>query len=259
MTFKILIIEDEPLAQKKITRLLTEVAENIDIVATITSNKELTEFLQRDPDIDVIFSDIELTDGPVFNTYQTLTPKCPIIFITAYNDYMMEAFDTTGIAYLLKPFNKVKLEKAWQKFINLQQLGNKEALPQLEDLLAKISKPDNNQTKLDRIAIKAVDNIYFLDVDNIVFVKADGGVICAFCKDNKRHYINESSLQSFEDKLNNDQFFRISRSELVHKQYVEKLERYCKNTYAVYLYGQTTPLKTSQSKTAEFSKWIGLS
>jgi len=255
MTYKIAIIEDEPLALKKVIRLLTEVISDIEIIATLTSNAEVLTFLNNDNSADVIFSDIELTDGPVFKAFSQSTPNCPVIFITAYNEYMMEAFETNGIAYLLKPFNKSKLEKAWNKF---QQLSKPNQLHSISKLTSLISNFDNEASKLNRIAVKTADKIYFLNISDITMIRADGGLLTAFCKNGKRHYLNENSLQKLILKLNNPDFFQINRSELVQQQYVEKLERYCKNTFAVYITNLLEPVKTSQSRNTEFSQWLGL-
>lgn len=255
MTYKIVIIEDEPLALKKVTRLLSEVIADIEVIATLTSNEEVLTFLSSDMSVDIIFSDIELTDGPVFKAFSQITPNCPVIFITAYNEYMMEAFETNGIAYLLKPFNKTKLENAWSKFQTLSKAIQLQSLSQLTSMVSNLTI---DAPKLSRITIKTADKIYFLPVNDITLIRADGGLVTAFCKNGKRHYLNESSLQKLMQKINSPNFFQINRSELVQQQYIEKLERYCKNTFAVYIRNLVEPVKTSQSRNKGFSLWVGL-
>lgn len=264
--YKILIVEDEPLAVKKLKRLLAELNEKIEIIDTIDSNQALFSFLEAEPEIDIIFSDIELTDGPVFNTYSQITPQCPVIFVTAYNQYMMDAFESSGIAYLLKPFNLKKLEQAWNKFTRLtdnsmqqvqgpEQITDNGALIQLNNLLASMN---NQQTYPARFAIKSPDNIYFLEVDNITYIQADGGVISAFDTNNKRHFLSFSSLQKLDEQLNPAHFFRLNRGEYVQQAHIEKLERYSKNALMVYLKHTDKTLLTSQSRTAAFTKWLGI-
>jgi len=257
MTYKVVIIEDEPLALKKVTRLITEVISDAEIIATLTNNEQILAFLSSDKSADVIFSDIELTDGPVFQTFSKIEPKCPVIFITAYNEYMMEAFETSGIAYLLKPFNKIKLQNAWKKF---QQLTNPTQLQSISQLATTMNNLNiaPPKLKLSRITIKTAEKIYFLSINEITLIRADGGLVTAFCKNGKRHYLNENSLQKLMQKINNPDFFQINRSELVQQQYIEKLERYCKNTFAVYITNLVEPVKTSQSRNREFSQWLGL-
>lgn len=266
MMYKILIVEDEPLAVKKLKRLIDELGENFEIIATLDSNQQLLDFLATEPAIDVIFSDIELIDGPVFQTYQQITPQCPVIFVTAYNQYMMDAFESSGIAYLLKPFNLKKLEQAWHKFIRLTAsmespdtdritTNEHSTLSQLNSLLASMNTLQNYT---ERFAIKSPDHIYFLDVGNIAYIQADGGVISAFDTNNKRHFLPFSSLQKLDEQLNPAHFFRLNRSEYVQQAHIEKLERYSKNSLMVYLKSPAKTLITSQSRTAAFTKWLGI-
>jgi len=266
--YSVAIVEDEPLAVNKLRRLLLDIDPNIAIVTVLESNAALKDYLSSSPDIDIIFSDISLTDGPVFDTYRHITPHCPVIFVTAYDDYLLDAFDTNGIAYLLKPYSLDKLKKSWQKFIHLSgdtkdepkpsAITNsieQQAVEKMQALLASL--PSNNHFP-ERFAIRATESIYFLAVADIVYVQADGSVISAFDTNGKRHYLPFNSLQKLSEQLDSTCFFRINRSEFVQQKYISRLERYSKNAVAVYLEGTTEPLVSSQSKTAAFCKWLGI-
>lgn len=258
------IFEDEPLAVKKLKRLLAEVDASIEVVCTLSSNDEITAYLATQPKLDAIFSDIELTDGPVFSSFQLVMPKCPVVFITAYNQFMLDAFETSGVAYILKPYNKDKLAAAWQKCRMLssrEQARPEDNNPHVAisaDMQQLLNVLSHQQTYPEKLAIKSSTSIYFLQIDSIVYIKADGGVISAFDRDNKRHFLSFSSLQKLDEQLNPKQFFRLNRSEYVNLKYIEKLERFAKNTISVYLQGTKTILTTSQSRTADFSKWLGI-
>lgn len=97
---RLLIIEDGPLARSKLKRLLQALPDRVEIVAELGSVAETDCWFDSGGQADVIFSDIELSDGNVFQSYQRYTPSCPVIFITAYDQFMLPAFDTYGIAYL---------------------------------------------------------------------------------------------------------------------------------------------------------------
>ena len=253
--FKVLIIEDEPLARNKLKRLLQELPDPLTVVAELSSVAQTDNWLQSAGQADLIFSDIELTDGNVFQSYQRCPPTCPIIFITAYHDYMLPAFDTYGIAYLLKPYNTDQLQQAWRKFRQLTaaaQPAEQGTLTQLQALLASLA--GSQTTFVSRIPIRQQQQIYFLDVNDIVYIQADGSLIMAFDSKGKRHYLPYSSLQAAEAALDPARFFRLNRSELVQSQYIE---RYCKNTLSVFL-SSGVQLKTSQSRTSEFNRWLGL-
>jgi DNA-binding LytR/AlgR family response regulator len=256
--FKLVIIEDEPLARSKLKRLLTDLPDNIEVIAELSSVAEVNSWLQSGGQADLIFSDIQLSDGNVFQCYQHCTPPCPVIFITAYDEYMLPAFETHGIAYLLKPYNSEKLQQAWQKYRQLTTktpVSQQGTLLQLQALLNNL--PASQAAFVSRIPIRQQQHIYFLEVNNIVYIQADGNLIMAFDRSGKRHYLPYSSLQAAEAALDPAQFFRINRCELVQNQYIERLERYCKNTLTVFLRCEVQ-LKTSQSRTSEFNRWLGL-
>lgn len=255
--FKIIIIEDEPLARSKLKRLLSDLPDKIMVTAELCSVAEVSAWLAQPNEVDLIFSDIELSDGNVFQSYQQQPPPCPVIFITAYNDFMLNAFDNFGIGYLLKPYSSDKLQQAWQKFRQLRCQPETEPLlvNQLQQLLQALPTPKANY--LSRIAVRQQQQIYFLQVADIVYIQADGSLIMAFDEQGKRHYLPYNSLPAVEAVLDPERFFRINRSEIVQSQHIVRLERYCKNTLTLYL-ANNAQLKTSQSRTGDFNRWLGI-
>ena len=251
---KLLIIEDEIPARKKLKRFIEELSLPVEIMAEIDTVKAGIIFLtEQSPDL--IISDIELLDGNVFDVLSKVKIKCPIIFTTAYDHFWMNAFETNGIAYLLKPFSREKFQMAWEKFSQLRP-----AQQPLELYLGNLEKLIGNhlvQPKYKtRFAIHKSHEVYFIEVETIVYFEASEGVVFAFDKTGKKHILSESTLKEIEDQLNPVDFFRINRSELVHKPFVEKIERFKKNTIALKLKGFDKYLETSQASTADFRKWI---
>jgi len=113
---RILIIEDEKITAEDLAYSIKEVRPNFEIVKMVSSIKSATTFLKTKPLIDLIFSDIQLTDGLSFEIFKQVEVQVPVIFCTAYDEYALNTFDTNGIAYLLKPFTTEAIEKAIQKF-----------------------------------------------------------------------------------------------------------------------------------------------
>ena len=254
---RILIIEDESPARKKLKNYLDRSGESIEIVKEIETVKESIEYLSSGPDIDLIFSDIELRDGNVFEAYNKLTVNTPIIFATAYDQFWMNAFETNGIEYLLKPYSFDRFEKAWNKY---KALKNKLTENQ-NDIFKKLdsyyqSKVEVKPVYKDFIPVKSKGDIYFLKTADITHVIADYGVIFAYDSANKRQTLNQASLKEVQELLNPDNFFKINRSELVNRNYINKINRYTKNTVAIYINEHV--LKTSQNSTADFNRWMGL-
>lgn len=257
--FRIVIIEDEAPARKKLISYLNNLNTPYTLLAEIETVDETLAFLNTNAEIDLIFSDIELRDGNVFDVYSSLTITTPIIFTTAYNNFWMNAFETNGIEYLLKPYSFKRFEKAWNKFNNLKESISQNQLAifkQLDNYFQQ--KTIHTNTYKEFISVKSTSGIYFLKTADIKYIKADQGVLFAFDSKNKKHILNQNSLVSIQQILNPASFFKINRGELVNKQFVERINRYTKNTVAIQLKEQETVLKTSQTTTAAFNNWMGV-
>lgn len=257
--YKILIIEDEAPARKKLKRYIEQACNSYEIVAELETVAEAKSLLTQTHDIDLIFSDIELRDGNVFEVYNEVSINCPIIFATAYNEFLMNAFEANGIEYLLKPYSFERFSNAWDKFIRLKAnpLANYNELIGTINHLLKDSQENSIEYK-DQFAIKTHKEIYFLKVEDIVCFQADNGIIFAFDKTNKRHIMPQTVFKEIEIFLDPKKFFRINRSESVHRKFIDKLERYNKNTVSVYLNSESKILRTSQNNTSEFNLWLGV-
>jgi DNA-binding LytR/AlgR family response regulator len=254
---KIVILEDEAPARKKLKSFLQKVEESNQVVREMETVEEALTFFQSKPEIDLILSDIELRDGNIFEIYNQVEITAPIIFLTAYDNFWMNAFETNGIAYLIKPYSFSRFEKALKKY---SALKNSLSVNQ-NNIFQKIETYFQNKTELqanykEYIPVKSAGSIYFLKVKDIIFIQSDYGVLFAFDSKNKKHLLNQTSLKEIQETLNPSDFFKINRSELINKRYVEKISRYSKNSVAVHLTNHI--LKTSQTNTAEFNSWMGL-
>jgi len=251
---KIVIIEDEIPSRNKLKRFIEDLKIQTEIIAEIDTVAKGITFLEIN-NVDIIFSDIELLDGNAFEIYQKVSINCPIIFTTAYDQFWMNAFESNGIAYLLKPFSQDRFQAAWEKFLRFRNSADDRDL-----LLTNLSKLINqnviDSTYKKRFTINIHKGIYFIKIENIAFFEANQGVVFAFDNIGKKHLLSESTLREIEEQINPSEFFRISRSELVSKQHIEKIERYTKNTLAVKMIGHERYLKTSQSSTSAFRVWI---
>ena len=255
---KVIIIEDEIPAQNKLVRLLEKVAPDALVIDKIDNVAELSSRLKDGLLADLIISDIELRDGQVFEAYQQYPTTVPIIFATAYDSFWMEAFEGSGIAYLLKPFSLDNFQKAFAKFMSLREQmvpSQQQLFEQLSHLVHSSHKPKKNYK--DYLSIKSGTSVYFLKVDEIVFLKAEEGLIYAFDRAGKKHILNQSSLKVLlEESLDPDEFFKINRSEVLQRKYIEQIDRYGKHTVAIKLLHHQ--LITSERTTAAFHKWLDL-
>lgn len=252
----ILLIEDELPARKKLRRFIEELDANIDIVAELDTVESAVEWLSAQQ-ADLIFSDIELLDGNAFDIYSRVSVDAPIIFTTAYDQFWMDAFEKNGIDYLLKPFSRERFHKVWNKYLTLRKQASDAHSP-LTQLAKFIAEHRQKTTYKTRFTISSGSTIYFLSTADILFIEADEGVIAAYDGQGKKHLLTASTLKEMELLLDPADFFRVNRSQLLHKIHIEKIERYTKNVLAIQLKGYTTTLKTSQSQTAAFREWVAL-
>jgi DNA-binding LytR/AlgR family response regulator len=250
---RIVIIEDEIPARKKLIRFINELKETTEIIAEIDNVEQAIDFFKTEKSVDLIISDIELLDGNAFEIYDQVKISCPIIFTTAYDQFWMNAFETNGIEYLLKPFTLERFQKAWNKF---SVLNKSHASDEILLKICQIQKEIQPKSFKERFSVISNKGIYFLETKNIAFFKAEEGVIFAFDDSGKKHLLNKTVLKEIESQLNTNEFFKINRSELVNKKSILKMERYSKNAIALEMKGLENPLITSQSQTADFREWI---
>lgn len=251
---KILIIEDELPAARHLQDLLQSYGDDMELEGPIDSNAALLRWFRQNEPPDLVFSDIELLDGPVFEALAKLELHMPIIFTTAYDQYTLDAFETNGISYLLKPFDGEQLSKAMSKFHALKKSfiksDNRQLIEQLRGLQLK-----GNPSYKKRLAIKLSKGIYLLKVEEISCIRIHAGLPHAFKKDGKKFPVSQS-LTDLQELLNPDFFFRLNRSEFVNVDFIEKIAPYFNDRLAVSVAGQKEVLISSAARTPEFRQWL---
>jgi len=251
---KTLILEDEIPAYKKLSRFLNAYyKEDVshDWARSIADAKQLL----REAKYDLILSDIQLLDGKSFEIYESLDIKTPIIFCSAFDEYLFEAFKTNGIAYILKPYTETDFNNALDKYKTLFNKGEYNTLNQttLETLKSVFKEEDVNYKK--RFVIKKTKGIQLLNVSDISTIEASGDFCMATDITGKKHAISQTLSQIFQ-QLNPKKFFKINRSEIVHIEYIEQIENHFKNRLLITMKGCKDKPMTSSSTTSEFRKWL---
>ncbi|WP_223033656.1 LytR/AlgR family response regulator transcription factor [Hanstruepera marina] len=223
MTVKTIIIDDEPLARQRIKILLNDVPEIEVIDECSTGKKAIKSIDTLNPDL--IFLDIQLKDMTGFNILEKINPesKPMVIFITAYNDYALKAFDVFAFDYLQKPFKDDRFYKSTQKAIEqLNQQHNSSFEERVEDLLKYINSNDKNSlNNSKRIPIKLGNRVLFIENDNIKYIIASG-YYAEIHTDERKHLLRES-LNNLINDLQPEKFIRIHRSTIINLDYVKEL------------------------------------
>lgn len=250
----ILLLEDEKLAANRLQQLLGNYFPAADI-AWQQSIEGAKHYFAAHPMPDLIISDIELLDGPVFHLYNSVTVTAPIIFVTAYDNFLLDAFQTNGIGYLLKPYTDDDLHAVLDKYQQLIAKPEPTGISPLvlEQLTAALNKKPSSFK--ERFTIKKGGGIVFIKTVDIKFFRADGDLVFAIDKDKKKHLLNYR-MSALEDVLDDKKFFRINRGEIINIEYVGKVEPYFGNRLALSVLQEKEVLISSGPKTVQFRKWL---
>lgn len=249
----ILILEDEIPAYQKLVTCITHVFDD----AThdwARSNVDGEKLLNKNA-YDIILSDIQLLDGISFDLFDTLSTDIPIIFCSAHDDYLFQAFNTNGIAYILKPYSQQDFNQAIEKYRSLFKKGDYKTLNTTTIHALKSALKEEHQHYKSRFVIKKAKGIQLLNTIDISSIIASGDFCIATTKDGKRHTISQN-LGSIHDQLHPQRFFRINRSEIVNIDFIENIENHFKNRLLISLTGNKEKLMTSSSTTSDFRKWL---
>lgn len=248
---KIVIIDDEELAQNRLKQLVHDYDPTIEIVAKIDSLKGAIEFLQSSPEVDLIFMDIQLSDGISFELFEKLEISIPIIFTTAFSEYTLKAFKVNSIDYLLKPVGAKELKVAIDKFklINSKQgISGKNYSKGLEEIIQKDHKT--------RFVVKAGVNLVPLSVENIMCFFSKEGITFLISKDKKRFPI-DYSLDQLESLVSPDMFFRVSRQHIVNIHFIENIVNYSTSRLKVMLKDlKEEEIIVSREKVSGLKSWL---
>ncbi|GAB5526288.1 MAG: LytTR family DNA-binding domain-containing protein [Roseivirga sp.] len=250
---KVLIIEDELPAAKRLISILKAYDPEMYIIGILDSNKAIRDWVALNEQPELIFSDIELLDGQVFDALSEFTLKAPIIFTTAYQQYALNAFETNGISYLLKPFDLDQVTKAMEKYKSLKASGSAET----QALIDKLKKTLNTRSKpyKTKLSVKLGTGIYLLEVSEISFITTANGLPYAY-KGNGQKMVLSNLISELEQNLDDRSFFRINRGELVNANFIEKIESYFNDRLALSMRGAAEKLIVAASKTPAFRKWL---
>src|SRR6516162_1542864 len=247
---KLLIIEDEKPAFESLAEELWEIDENIQILAACSSVDESIRWLSQNPQPDLILMDIQLSDGLSFNIFKSANITCPVIFITAYDKYLTQAFDYNSIDYLLKPINQEKLRNAIRKYKNLQNyfVNNHSALL---DFL------NNHDKKKSRILVKRGMEFQTVRVEDIVYFFTEHKLVFLVDKDNRKYLAEKNNLSELEEELDRSLFYRANRKFIINANYVKRFKPLDRSKLSVEL---QIPLNEeiiiSQENSSSFKKWI---
>lgn len=248
----ILIIEDETWAAKDLQNLIFKVEPSATILDIISSVQSALKWLQNNPSPDLIFSDIQLSDGISFEIFETLKLQCPIIFTTAFDDYAIRAFKLNSIDYLLKPVDEKELMPALTKFKSLSSeniIGE-----QLKALVSNWGQP--NKKYKERFLTLHRNTLVPIAQNDIAFFHKEE-LIYLHTMNNEKFISEHHTVDEIETLLNPEVFFRVNRQYIIHIQSVDRVKTTHKGLTVQLKPTFRTEIDISREKAAAFKSWLG--
>ncbi len=249
---KVLIIEDETYAAKNLIRKIKDLRPNWQIIDTCQSVEDSIEKLKEGANPDIIFSDIELTDGLSFEIFKEISLWIPVIFTTAYSQYALEAFKYKGFAYLLKPIDTQQLETHIKR---IEHLEHKDDIhDQVQRSLSSIID-EQRRTYKSRFLVKKGDRFYALPTDSIRLVFFDE---CSWALDiHEIKHPLDYSLNYLEKLLDPTEFFRTNRQAIIHRSNLIHASQHFNGRLKLKLHiHQGDDIYVSRDRVASFKEWI---
>lgn len=251
---RILIIEDEQSAARRLERIVKEVISDAHIIACLATVEETLSYWEKADSLpELILMDIHLADGSAFDILDQITINCPIIFTTAYDEYALQAFKHNSIDYLLKPIKKTELQLAVDKLRRLQ--GNQDRAIDYEKL-AQHMLQDQQAESINRFVIKYGGKIKMVELDEIAYFYIESKVTLLKTFSG-RSYALDYNLEELDDLLPPQNFFRINRSCIVQVSAIEEMHRLSKSRIKLTLNPPANfEVIASSEKSSEFKKWL---
>ncbi len=268
----VLIIEDEELAVRKLTKLLQDVDGSIQIVGTAASVRASVAWLQSNPAgqptaPDLIMMDIELADGQSFEIFEQTTVSAPVIFTTSYDEYALKAFKVNSIDYLLKPIKRHELEASLHKYrqTRANPMDTEASQAQLAGLGqvnidALVQQLRQHVQPLDyrrRFLVKHLQQWVPVEVSDIAYFYSEEGVSLFRTKTNLKFSV-DYTLDELEAMLDPSVFFRANRQFIIAIETVQQIHPYFNNKLKLTL--KPTPddeVLVSRERATDFKKWMG--
>ena len=255
------IIEDEIPAARLLNEMLTFLRPHWEIITLPGNIEDSVEWFNSHPHPDLIFLDIHLTDGNSFIFVEQAKPQSRIVFITAYDEYAVQAFSVNSIDYLLKPIHQERLAETLLRFekqflpLAQESTDHKEGQQnQVLEVLQSLSSP--NKKFRTRFLISGGNKLFTLQVSDIAYFYSENKITFAVTHQNKEHMI-DLSLDKLSEQLDPDTFFRTNRQTIIHIDAIQRIEPYFLGKAVVHV---LPPFKEkiiiSKEKISLFKLWL---
>lgn len=248
----VIIIEDEKPAARRLSRLLAEF--NVEVSTMLHSVEESINWFQNNEHPDLIFLDIQLSDGLSFEIFEEIEVRSAIIFTTAYDEYALQAFKLNSIDYLLKPIDDEELEVAVKKYKALKPEPQKMALD-FEDIKKLLVNPLEREYK-KRFTVRVGQHLKIINADEVeCFYSENKGTYAATSEG--RNYLLDTTLENLETELEPKIFFRVSRKFYVNVNHIKDIISYTNSRLQIKLNHENgQEIIVSRERVRDFKLWL---
>ncbi|WP_108172222.1 LytR/AlgR family response regulator transcription factor [Christiangramia gaetbulicola] len=247
----IIIIEDEKPAARRLQRMLTKM--NIETQIMLHSVAEAIDWFNNNKHPDLIFLDIQLSDGLSFEIFEHVKINSAIIFTTAYDEYALKAFKLNSIDYLLKPIDQEELEAAISKFRNTQQQKDNINMNELRSLLTQST---NDKAYKTRFTAQVGQHLKLVEVSDIACFYSENKATYIHCYSG-RNYPIDIPLEQLEDDLNPEKFYRINRKCILNINAIRDIVSYTNSRLEIKLENFSEfQLIVSRERVKDFKTWL---
>ncbi len=251
----VIIIEDEYPASERLQKQIEKIDEKIKIVAVLENIEMATKWFLKNEKADLIFSDIQLSDGLSFEIFTKFPVHSPIIFTTSYDVYAIKAFKVKSIDYLLKPIKIQELEQAIEKFKNLKNdFYQNEYNLKVESLIDYINISEKKYKT--RLLVKNLEQLIPVSQEEIAYFYTTNELVCLVKKDGKKNLV-DYTLEELEKLLDPQVFFRLNRQFISHISSINKIHTYFNGKLKIELSpGMDQEITVSREKSQAFKIWM---
>lgn len=249
----VIIIEDEKPAARRLERMLNAIS--VEVNTMLHSVEESVAWFQNNDHPDLIFLDIQLSDGLSFEIFEVIDVNSAVIFTTAYDEYALRAFKLNSIDYLLKPIDANDLKRAFEKFTSRTEVLNKPVTLDFNDIKEMLINPVEKVYK-QRFAIKTGQHIKLINIDDIECFYSENKGTYAFTTDGRNHLL-DCTLEDLEYELSPKQFFRTSRKFFVNINAIKDMVSYTNSRLQVKLnrYNEQDII-VARERVKDFKDWL---
>ena len=249
---KVLIIEDEAGAARELTAILAQADDTIKVVAVLSTVSDALKWFEQNPQPDLMLSDIQLADGLCFEIFEKIKINSPVIFCTAFDEYLMDAFESNAVSYLLKPITRDKVEKALEKFERLKSAFHQaDPVTGIDHLLRQLKY--RYKTAL---LVNFKEKIIPVQIGDIAFFYLDKSTVHITTSNNKMYFLS-ASLDELEKTIDPALFYRANRQFLINRNAVSGVERFFARKLLVKLsVASPETIVVSKAKATEFLQWL---